>query len=609
MTVSSFQKEDRQRFKGYLKIVTEFVPEFAKKKSGGRSSMSVVIQDTPKEKEDVDIMQDLKESKKSSKRQPGPEGSNEGTGSKPGVPNESTVISATSSKGTGVKPGFQENKGITEEKKDDKDGDVDDEGDDHISDTQDADDEMIISFHRRPIAKGVGLRVADSHTGNHPEEMDFRSFMLEEVDGELNFLPAEGVGGGQNSPSKKSMNNDAPVIGATPLSSVYPSNIVENVADSDDPSYGEDEQTLVGPSLPLHLGASKKLKILGKRKVASGVSGKALPLKVQKVPAQASKVAGEASTPLDVDSDPDIHEFPSAKELRDATDCHWVVAHVTPPSWKQRLREISIEQLCDIHDRAYMRQAILDNVLNSRTRELISALHKAKTSYDAIQAQELDKDRAYAGLERKCNEALQDLDKDPLVSDMRAEIKVLQGQVDGLHSEYNRLIFEERKWVNYEQTLSSLWAKIKGIESEREKLKSSEIQLLQEVDSLKHDRAAVVSKVIPDAAMKLVRSDDLGVLIAELVKSSIIYGRCQAFEEVAVMEEPFVLEKMSGYRPSSKEEYDRAGDALANVSYPFLVEYVVNPYASLEQLLSKKPPSLRPILFESRSKPSSSKVK
>ncbi|GKG55148.1 hypothetical protein Tco_0563135, partial [Tanacetum coccineum] len=67
----------------------------------------------------------------------------------------------------------------------------------------------------------------------------------------------------------------------------------------------------------------------------------------------------------------------------------------------------------------------LDNVLNSRTRELISALYKDKTSYDAIRARELDKDRAYAELERKCNEALQDLDKNPLVSDMRVEIRAL----------------------------------------------------------------------------------------------------------------------------------------------------------------------------------------
>ncbi|GKC71624.1 MAK10-like protein [Tanacetum coccineum] len=404
--------------------------------------------------------------------------------------------------------------------------------------------------------KGVGLRMTDSYTGNHPkvvlcylklfeglkttwehspkksviyhrgQEMDFRSFMLGGVDGELTFLPVEIASKGQNSPSVKSVNN-APIIGVTPLSSVYPSNVVENVDDSDDPSYGEDEQNLIGPSLSPHPQASKKFEILGKRKVASDAPG-GVPLKVQKVPARASKVVGEASTPLDVDSDSDIHEFPSAKELK-----------------------ISIEQLCDIHDRAYMRQAVLDNVLNSKTRELISTLHKAKTSYDAIRARELEKDKAYAKLERKCNEALQDLDKNPII-------------------------------------LSSIRAKIEGIKSERERLKSSKIKLLQEIDSLKQDRAIVVSKVVSDAAMKLIRSDDL---------------------EVAAMEEPFVLENMSGYRPSSKEEYEQAGDALANSSYPFLAEYVANPYASLEQLLSKKPPLLRPTFSGSCSKPLSPKVK
>ncbi|GKC37234.1 hypothetical protein Tco_1049618 [Tanacetum coccineum] len=99
-------------------------------------------------------MQALKESKKTSRRQPGTEGSNEGTGSKPRVPDESTVVSATSSERTGAKPGVpDEDKDITKEKvilewgdeqyseffdndnddveKDDKDGDADDEGDDH----------------------------------------------------------------------------------------------------------------------------------------------------------------------------------------------------------------------------------------------------------------------------------------------------------------------------------------------------------------------------------------------------------------------------------------------------------------------------------------------
>nr|GEW72229.1 hypothetical protein [Tanacetum cinerariifolium] len=151
-------------------------------------------------------------------------------------------------------------------------------------------------------------------------EMNFRSFMLGGVDGELNLLPTEGASDGRNSSSEKYINNNAPMIDATPQ--VYLSNVVENVGDFDDPSYGEDEQTIVGLYISLHLEASKKLKILGKRKVASGVLAKALPLKVQKVSARASKVAGEASNPLDVNSEYDIHEFPLTKELKDATDCH-----------------------------------------------------------------------------------------------------------------------------------------------------------------------------------------------------------------------------------------------------------------------------------------------
>ncbi|GJY86255.1 hypothetical protein Tco_0500281 [Tanacetum coccineum] len=149
----------------HARIVTESVLESAKKKSGGRSSKSVVIQDTPKQ-EAADIMQALKECKKSSKRQLGTIGSHEGTSTIPSVPDESTIVSTTSSEGTGVKPWVpDEEKDITEEKvilewgdeqdsefsddanddveKDDKDGDADDEGDDHVSDTQDADDEDV----------------------------------------------------------------------------------------------------------------------------------------------------------------------------------------------------------------------------------------------------------------------------------------------------------------------------------------------------------------------------------------------------------------------------------------------------------------------------------
>nr|GEX78782.1 hypothetical protein [Tanacetum cinerariifolium] len=125
--------------------------------SGFQSSKSVVIQDTlsaPKlkpatsksklkgassltleEQEAADIMQALKESKKTSIRQPGIVGLNEGTGIKPRF----LVI---------LEWGDEQDSEYSDDDnddfdKDDQDGDADDEGDEHISDTQDADDEDV----------------------------------------------------------------------------------------------------------------------------------------------------------------------------------------------------------------------------------------------------------------------------------------------------------------------------------------------------------------------------------------------------------------------------------------------------------------------------------
>nr|GEU38609.1 hypothetical protein [Tanacetum cinerariifolium] len=155
-------KATRKVYATLARIMTESFPEPAKKKSSGRSSKSVVIQDTlstPKskpatlntklkgapsltlqEQEAANIMQALKERKKTSRRQPGTEGLNEGTGSKPGVPDEST--SSLLPQGDEQDSEFSDDDNDDVEK-DDKDGDADDEGDDNVSDTQDANDEDV----------------------------------------------------------------------------------------------------------------------------------------------------------------------------------------------------------------------------------------------------------------------------------------------------------------------------------------------------------------------------------------------------------------------------------------------------------------------------------
>nr|GFB95260.1 hypothetical protein [Tanacetum cinerariifolium] len=141
--------------------------------------------------------------------------------------------------------------------------------------------------------------------------MDFRSFMVEGVDGEFHFL-------------------------------------LKNISDSNDAPFEQDEVTLIestNDDKTQNQRVSPSLKAAGKRKQTAESS--------EREPRQ---------------------KFPSAKELKDSADCHFVPAHITLPS----------------------------------TRKLMSTLSKAKASCDAIRERKVKKDKAYAKLKRKCNKALQD---------------------------------------------------------------------------------------------------------------------------------------------------------------------------------------------------------
>ncbi|GKC69222.1 hypothetical protein Tco_1115105, partial [Tanacetum coccineum] len=95
---------------------------------------------THEEQEAADTMKALKESKKTSRRHPGTRGSSEGTGSIPGVPNESTIVSATSSEGIGTIPGVPDEEKVTSEENIDSDEDEEKKND--IDDYRSIDLEM-----------------------------------------------------------------------------------------------------------------------------------------------------------------------------------------------------------------------------------------------------------------------------------------------------------------------------------------------------------------------------------------------------------------------------------------------------------------------------------
>nr|GEU49871.1 hypothetical protein [Tanacetum cinerariifolium] len=143
-----------------VEVSDESNPEPTRRKTGKRSSTSVVIKDTPtvlnktsldqpkklegiqmltaKEQLAADTMQAIKNSKKPSRSQPHAGGSSEGTVITLGVPNESTNTFKTLSEGTSIKPR------VPNEVQGDKKDDDEDEDDDRSIDIKDTNDDERI---------------------------------------------------------------------------------------------------------------------------------------------------------------------------------------------------------------------------------------------------------------------------------------------------------------------------------------------------------------------------------------------------------------------------------------------------------------------------------
>ncbi|GKB65065.1 hypothetical protein Tco_0921251, partial [Tanacetum coccineum] len=195
-------------------------------------------------------------------------------------------------------------------------------------------------------------------------------------------------------------------------------------------------------------------------------------------------------------------------------------------------------ELLDLHDRCYARQAVVDNAVNRRSRELLQVIENLRGECDVMRSRE----KECEGLRVKCEAAMTEFEKNPTVVALREKIYAFYAE---------------------------------------------------EVEELKQDRREVVSKVVPYAAMELVHSDDMGSLVGKLVSSVIVYGRCRVFEQVADMKEPFDLSKVKGYRSSYKKDHTQASNDLATATFPWLDEFVADPSSPIEALLSKKPPTLQ----------------
>nr|GEU41100.1 hypothetical protein [Tanacetum cinerariifolium] len=265
----------------------------------------------------------------------------------------------------------------------------------------------------------------------------------------------------------------------------------------------------------------------------------------------------------------DEEGLPDFFELKDANACHLKISSITPLAWKNHLDNHIDLELLDLHDCCYAKQAIVNNAMNRIYHELLQVIEKLRCECDVIRSKERARDEEYDGLRVKYEAFMIDFEKNPTVIFLREKISALSTEAKEHKLSLNRMMLESQK------------------------LEVVEVSFQKEVEELKQDKREVVSKFIPYVVMELVHSDNMGSLVGKLVSFAIVYGRCRAFEQVAGIKEPFDLSKLKDYRSSYKKDHTQASNDLATATFPWLDEFVVDPSAPIEALLSKNPLTLQ----------------
>nr|GEU55500.1 hypothetical protein [Tanacetum cinerariifolium] len=387
--------------------------------------------------------------------------------------------------------------------------------------------------------------------------MSFKNFIYTKDDEDLTFLPKDFSPGFNTSSPFVSINTE--LVKADEKLAVEPVN--EHVRTTADLGGVPKEILFV-----VHAGSvtayirKRKCKTTGgssrppvKRKLASGSSTS------RTVRDKASVIKDDTPVLSIFDDDEGLED---CLELKDATAYHLMISAITPPAWK-------------------------DNAMNRRSRELLEVIEKLKGEADVMRARKLAREDEYKGLRDKCEAAMTDFDKNPVVLLLRAaEAKEHKGNLD-------RLMLESQKWSGYQVSLLAFELKIASLEAKKANLEATDALLRQEIEEIKHDRREVVSKVVPYAYMELLHSEELGRLVGKLVSSAITFGGCKAYEQVTRMKEPFDLSKVNGYHPSYENGHTQASNDLATATFSWLNEYVADASTFVEALLSKKPPTVQ----------------
>nr|GEZ06210.1 hypothetical protein [Tanacetum cinerariifolium] len=389
--------------------------------------------------------------------------------------------------------------------------------------------------------------------------MDFRNFMFVEDDEEMSFLQHElshSFGGG--SPSA-SINDEPLLLEVEPLDSANQYQLVENTPDSRRLArHPANVQSFPDPIMFLVVLKTSWEHIPHYPTIFVGRKDDE---EMSFLQHELSPSFGGGSPSASINDEPLLLEV----EPLDSANQYQLVEN-TPDS--RVLQFVRIWQL----------QAVVDNAVNRRARELLKMVDNMKGE---CEVREKARDKGCEGLKAKCKAAMADFDKNPVVNVLRQKTKSILVGVKEHKSCMDRMFaaLEDEK-SRLEAVKAQLRKKVKVVKCDRAELVSKvggcQGPTPKKVKVVKCDRAELVSKVVPYVATELVHSDEMAMLVGNL------YPLCAALEEVAKMKNPFNLAKVKGYRLSYKKEHTKVGNNLTAIVFPFLSEVIANPSASVE---------------------------
>ncbi|GKD44555.1 hypothetical protein Tco_1269200, partial [Tanacetum coccineum] len=139
--------------------------------------------------------------------------------------------------------------------------------------------------------------------------------------------------------------------------------------------------------------------------------------------------------------------LPDVLELKDATVCHLKISAITPPVWKNHLDNHMDLELLDLHDHCHLgvRQAVVDNAVNKRSRELLQVIEKLIGEFDVMRSSKRAREEECEGLWVKCEAAMTEFEKNPSMVALRENIFALSTEVKEHKLNLERMMLESQK--------------------------------------------------------------------------------------------------------------------------------------------------------------------